>query len=75
MSTKKNVVVNQTAANSGPFRDLEAYREQIRLVMDNIDRLPSPTPRSTVSDSDSGSDGPLLQPMSLAGAVVIVKHS
>ncbi len=70
---KKNVVVNQAAANSGPFRDLEAYREQIRLVMDNIGCLPSPIRRSTVSDSGSG--GPLLQPMSLAGAVVIVKHS
>lgn len=68
---KKNVVVDQDAANSGPFRDLEAYREQIRLVMDNIGCLPSPIRRSTVS----GSGGPLLQPMSLAGAVVIVKHS
>ena len=68
---KKNVVVNQAAANSGPFRDLEAYREQIRLVMDSIGCLPSPIRRSTVS----GSGGPLLQPMSLAGAVVIVKHS
>lgn len=69
---KKNVVVNSTAVNSGPFSDVAAYSAQIRYVMDNIYRLHLSPPSSSAAPGPGGS---LTQPMSLAGAVVIVKRS